>query len=127
MTTPRDVLIQLLAELTPLFRIRECTESRFKQYSLCVERPGKPPVLVLLPLSLVVKAVSDAPSRQAGDQSCIMNYYPLSLTSVLSPQIRPILVFWRAVPPASVSFTPESTSSSGTERWCTVPVRPMRD
>jgi hypothetical protein len=83
MATPRDVLFQLLVEMAPSFRILECTESRFKQYSLCVERPGKPPALVLLPQSLVVKAVSDAQSRQA--VRSILHHELLSPLSDASP------------------------------------------
>jgi hypothetical protein len=83
MATPRDVLFQLLVEMAPSFRILECTESRFKQYSLCVERPGKPPALVLLPQSLVVKAVNDAQSRQA--VRSILHHELLSPLSDASP------------------------------------------
>jgi hypothetical protein len=65
MPTPRDLLVELLRDLVPSCRILGCTESRFKQYSLSVELPGKRPMIVLLPQSLVVKAVSDSCSRQA--------------------------------------------------------------
>jgi hypothetical protein len=111
MPTPRDLLVELLHDLVPSCRILECAESRFRQYLLSVELPGKWPTIVLLP-SLLSSKLSVIPAAdKRSERFCRMNYCPLRrLMIVLRPWRSPIGGCWPAVSLALVALAREPTS-----------------